>query len=64
MWDFISLVLDIRPKEKYMPESGDIIKLQADQPHPHDYRQTPTDYRCTDYYPRLVIVVVAQMVQV
>ncbi len=34
-------------------------QLKADRPHPHDYPQTPTDYRHTDNHLRLVMVVVA-----
>ncbi len=35
------------------------LRLKADRPYPCDYPQTLTDYRHTDNYLRLVIVVVA-----
>ena len=41
--------------EKNMSNSSG--KLKADRPHPCDYPQTPTDYRCTDNHLRLVMVV-------
>ena len=35
------------------------MNIKADQPHPRNYPHTPTNYRHTDNYLRLVTVVVA-----
>ncbi len=43
--------------KKYQPAS----QLKADQPHPHDYRHTPTDDRHTDKHFGLVMTLLRSL---